>query len=43
MTFKPGSDLLEWDKDYNWPVAHSLMPFPASIGQPLAPHLAPDP
>lgn len=34
-------DLLEWVQDYNWPVAHSLMPFLKSIGPPLAPYLVP--
>ena len=32
-------DLLEWLQDYNWPVAHELFPFLASIGAPLAPHI----
>lgn len=31
--------LLEWLKDPNWPVAHELAPFLASIGAPLATHL----
>jgi hypothetical protein len=35
------SQLLEWIQDYNWPVAHTLAPFLASIGRPLAPHLLP--
>jgi Domain of unknown function (DUF5071) len=33
------SELLEWIQDYNWPVAHILAPFLASVGRPLAPHL----
>jgi hypothetical protein len=32
-------DLLEWLQDMNWPVAQSLAPFLASIGEPLIPHL----
>ena len=35
------SELLEWIQDYNWPVAHTLAPFLASIGRPLAPYLRP--
>lgn len=35
------SELLVWVQDYNWPVAHSLTPFLASIGRPLAPYLVP--
>jgi hypothetical protein len=31
--------LLEWIQDYNWPVAHVLFPFLASIGEPLAPYV----
>ena len=31
--------LMEWLQDYNWPVAHVLAPFLASIGAPLAPHV----
>jgi hypothetical protein len=31
--------LLEWLKDINWPVAHVLAPFLASIGNPLVPHI----
>ena len=31
--------LLEWLQDYNWPVAHVLAPFLASIGNPLIPHI----
>lgn len=30
-------DLLEWLKDCNWPVSHSIAPFLASIGEPLLP------
>lgn len=32
-------DLLEWLQDCNWPVAHELFDFLASIGAPLAPHI----
>lgn len=32
-------DLLKWLKDINWPVAHVLSPFLASIGTPLIPHI----
>jgi len=32
-------ELLEWLQDYNWPVAHVLVPFLASIGIPLVPHV----
>jgi len=32
-------ELLEWLQDYNWPVAHVLAPFLASIGEPLVPHV----
>ena len=32
-------ELMEWLKDYNWPVAHILAPFLASIGEPLVPHI----
>lgn len=35
------SELLEWIQDYNWPVAHTLAPFLASVGRPLAPYLRP--
>ena len=35
------SELLEWIQDCNWPVAHILAPFLASIGRPLAPYLRP--
>jgi hypothetical protein len=35
------SELLEWIQDLNWPVAHTLAPFLASIGRPLAPYLRP--
>lgn len=31
--------LAAWLKDYNWPVAHILAPFLASIGAPMAPHI----
>src|SRR4051794_23281462 len=34
-------ELLEWLQDYNWPVAHILAPFLASIGEPLVPHGSP--
>ena len=33
-------ELLEWLQDCNWPVAHVLAPFLASIGEPLVPHVA---
>jgi Domain of unknown function (DUF5071) len=33
--------LLEWLKDYNWPVARVLAPFVAQIGDPLVPYLKP--
>ena len=32
-------ELLVWLQDYNWPVAHVLAPFLASIGKPLLPHI----
>lgn len=32
-------DLLEWLQDYNWPVAHVLAPFLATIGLPALPHI----
>jgi hypothetical protein len=32
-------ELMAWLKDYNWPVAHILVPFLASIGAPMAPHI----
>jgi hypothetical protein len=32
-------ELLEWLQDCNWPVAHELLPFLRTIGQPLAPHI----
>jgi hypothetical protein len=32
-------ELLEWLQDYNWPVAHILAHFLASIGDPLVPHV----
>lgn len=32
-------ELLEWLQDCNWPVAHVLAPFLASIGEPLVPHV----
>lgn len=32
-------NLLEWLQDMNWPVAQTLAPFLASIGEPLIPHL----
>jgi len=33
-------ELVEWLQDYNWPVAHILAPFLASLGAPLAPHIS---
>ena len=32
-------ELIEWLRDYNWPVAHILAPFLGSIGEPLVPHI----
>src|SRR5436190_22145449 len=32
-------ELLTWLQDCNWPVAHLLAPFLASIGMPLVPHV----
>jgi hypothetical protein len=32
-------ELVEWLRDYNWPVAHVLAPFLASLGAPLVPHI----
>ena len=32
-------ELLQWLQDYNWPVAHELFGFLASVGTPLAPHI----
>ena len=32
-------ELLTWLQDCNWPVAHVLFDFLASIGAPLAPHI----
>ena len=32
-------ELLTWLQDCNWPVAHELFDFLASIGAPLAPHI----
>jgi hypothetical protein len=32
-------DLLEWLKDYNWPVAHVLAPLLATVGLPAVPHV----
>ena len=32
-------ELLKWLQDCNWPVAHILEPFLASIGAPLVPHI----
>lgn len=32
-------ELIAWVQDINWPVANVLIPFLASIGEPLAPHL----
>ena len=32
-------ELLEWIQDYNWPVAHVLNPFLATVGMPLEHHL----
>src|SRR5215510_7236919 len=31
--------LMEWLQDYDWPVAHVLAPFLASIGEPLVPYV----
>jgi hypothetical protein len=33
-------ELLSWLRDCNWPVAHVLGPFLATIGEPLVPHVA---
>ena len=33
-------ELLVWLQDCNWPVAHVLAPFLASVGEPLVPHVA---
>lgn len=33
------TELTAWLQDYNWPVAHVLAPFLASIGAPMAPHV----
>ena len=30
-------ELVEWLRDYNWPVAHVLSPFLANIGLPIVP------
>ena len=32
-------ELIEWLQDCNWPVAHILAPFLASIGAPLVPYI----
>jgi hypothetical protein len=32
-------ELTAWLQDCNWPVAHILAPFLASIGAPMAPHI----
>jgi hypothetical protein len=32
-------ELVEWLQDCNWPVAHVLSPFLASIGKPLVSHI----
>ena len=32
-------ELLEWIQDINWPVAHILAPFLATVGRPLVPEL----
>jgi uncharacterized protein DUF5071 len=32
-------DLMKWIQDCNWPVAHILAPFLASIGEPLLPEV----
>jgi hypothetical protein len=32
-------ELVEWLQDYNWPVAHILVPFLRSLGAPLVPHI----
>ncbi|MCY3016686.1 MAG: DUF5071 domain-containing protein [Planctomycetota bacterium] len=31
--------LIEWLQDYNWPVAHIIAPFLASIGRPVVPQI----
>ena len=31
--------LMEWLQDYNWPVAHVITPFLASIGAPVVTHV----
>lgn len=33
------SELMDWLKDYNWPVAKVLAPFLADIGRPLVPFI----
>jgi hypothetical protein len=33
-------ELIEWLQDYNWPVAHILAQFLASIGTPIVPHIS---
>ena len=33
------AELVGWLRDYNWPVAHILAPFLASLGPPLKPHI----
>jgi hypothetical protein len=30
-------DLLQWLQDCNWPVSHSIVPFLASVGEPVIP------
>ena len=32
-------ELIVWLQDHNWPVAHILAPFLASLGAPLIPHI----
>ena len=32
-------EMLEWMKDFNWPVAQVFQPFLVKIGEPLAPYL----
>lgn len=34
------AELTTWLQDCNWPVAHILIPFLASIGAPMAPHVS---
>lgn len=32
-------DLIEWFRDYNWPIARVLTQFLTSLGKPLVPHI----